>query len=58
MRDMYLAVLYGGDVQIHFYAPAILFREIVYTSDAHFVELNIEGAIHRAHSSGYSVSSS
>lgn len=42
------AVLYGGDSQIHFYSPAILFRDIVYTSDAHFVELNIEGEIHRA----------
>jgi large subunit ribosomal protein L25 len=42
------AVLYGGKEQIHFYAPAILFREVVYTSDAHFVELNIEGDIHRA----------
>lgn len=42
------AVLYGGDKQLHFYAPGILFREIVYTADAHFVELNIEGEIHRA----------
>lgn len=41
-------VLYGGDEQIHFYAPAILFRDAVYTSDAHFVELNIEGDIRRA----------
>ena len=42
------AVLYGGDKQLHFYAPAILFRDVVYTADAHFVELNIEGEIHRA----------
>ena len=41
-------VLYGGEKQIHFYAPTILFRDAVYTSDAHFVELNIEGDIHRA----------
>lgn len=41
-------VLYGGENQIHFYAPTILFRDAVYTSDAHFVELNIEGDIHRA----------
>ena len=41
------AVLYGGDKQIHFYSPAILFRDIVYTSDAHFVELNIEGDVYR-----------
>ncbi|MGC3945247.1 MAG: 50S ribosomal protein L25/general stress protein Ctc [Chryseolinea sp.] len=36
-------VLYGGDNQIHFYAPMILFREVVYTNEAHFVHLNIEG---------------
>ncbi|MDH5399706.1 MAG: 50S ribosomal protein L25/general stress protein Ctc [Cyclobacteriaceae bacterium] len=36
-------VLYGGDTQIHFYSPAILFRELVYTDEAHFVHLNIEG---------------
>jgi large subunit ribosomal protein L25 len=36
-------VLYGGDKQIHFYSPMILFRELVYTNEAHFVQLNIEG---------------
>jgi large subunit ribosomal protein L25 len=36
-------VLYGGDNQVHFYAPMILFRELVYTNEAHFVHLNIEG---------------
>ncbi len=36
-------VVYGGDEQIHFYAPMIMFRELVYTSDAHFAHLNIEG---------------
>lgn len=42
------SVLYGGDEQIHFYAPMILFRDIVYTDEAHFVELNIEGHKTRA----------
>lgn len=37
------AVLYGGDEQIHFYAPMILFRPAVYTDEAHFIKLNIEG---------------
>jgi len=37
------AVLYGGEKQIHFYAPMILFRPLVYSADAHFVNLNIEG---------------
>ncbi len=36
-------VLYGGDTQVHFYAPVILFRDLVYTNEAHFVHLNIEG---------------
>jgi large subunit ribosomal protein L25 len=36
-------VLYGGNDQVHFYSPVILFRDIVYTNEAHFVHLNIEG---------------
>jgi large subunit ribosomal protein L25 len=36
-------VLYGGNEQIHFYSPMILFRDVVYTNEAHFVHLNIEG---------------
>lgn len=36
-------VLYGGNEQIHFYSPVILFRDVVYTNEAHFVHLNIEG---------------
>ncbi|MGK7390418.1 MAG: 50S ribosomal protein L25/general stress protein Ctc [Candidatus Cyclobacteriaceae bacterium M2_1C_046] len=37
------SVLYGGEEQIHFYAPMILFRPAVYTDEAHFIKLNIEG---------------
>jgi large subunit ribosomal protein L25 len=36
-------VLYGGGEQVHFHSPMILFREVVYTNEAHFVHLNIEG---------------
>jgi large subunit ribosomal protein L25 len=36
-------VLYGGNEQIHFYSPVILFRDLIYTNEAHFVHLNIEG---------------
>ena len=36
-------VVYGGKEEIHFYSPMILFRDLVYTPDAHMVELNIEG---------------
>ncbi|MFY0654064.1 MAG: 50S ribosomal protein L25/general stress protein Ctc [Cyclobacteriaceae bacterium] len=42
-QSMVPCVIYGGDEQIHFYAPMILFRELVYTAEAHFVHLNIEG---------------
>jgi large subunit ribosomal protein L25 len=28
---------------VHFSAPAILFRDLVYTNEAHFVHINIEG---------------
>lgn len=41
-------VLYGGSEQIHFYSPMILFRDAVYTNEAHFVLLNIEGDEFRA----------
>mgnify|MGYP006268043697 CR=1 FL=1 len=37
-------VLYGGDKVVHFYAPIILFKPLIYTNEAHFVTLNIEGA--------------
>ena len=37
------SVLYGGKDQVHFYSPMILFRDVVYTNEAHFVHLNIEG---------------
>ncbi len=41
-------VLYGGDKQVHFYAPMILFRPLVYTHRAHFVHINIEGEEYEA----------
>jgi len=36
-------VLYGGQEQVHFYTPMALLRDLVYTPDAHFVHLTIEG---------------
>ncbi len=39
-------VIYGGKEIKHFYAPMILFRDLVYTPDVHKVLLNIEGATH------------
>lgn len=42
------SVLYGGKEQIHFYTPMILFKDIVYTDQVCFVDLNIEGHKTRA----------
>lgn len=41
-------VLYGGEDQVHFYAPVILFRDLLYTPNVYEVLLNIEGAEYRA----------
>lgn len=41
-------VVYGGKDQVHFHAPMILFRDLVYTPEARFVHLNIEGDERRA----------
>lgn len=41
-------VLYGGEEQVHFYAPAIQFRPVLYTPNACFINLNIEGKEYRA----------
>ncbi|RYC69929.1 MULTISPECIES: 50S ribosomal protein L25/general stress protein Ctc [Spirosoma] len=41
-------VLYGGESQVHFYAPAILFRQLLYTPNVFEVLLNIEGTEYRA----------
>ena len=40
-------VLYGGQEQIHFSVPMILFRDLVYTPEAHIVDLNVEGDHYR-----------
>ncbi len=36
-------VLYGGKEQIHFYTPMALLKDLIYTPQVHFVNLNIEG---------------
>ena len=41
-------VLYGGQNQVHFYAPTILFRQLLSTPDAYEVTLNIEGTEYKA----------
>ncbi|MBB6611050.1 50S ribosomal protein L25/general stress protein Ctc [Pontibacter sp. Tf4] len=41
-------VLYGGAEQVHFYAPVILFRDLIYSPEVYEVDLNIEGTHYRA----------
>ncbi len=41
-------VLYGGKEQIHFETPMINFRELVYTSDVHYVDISVDGTKARA----------
>ncbi|HLT08390.1 MAG TPA: 50S ribosomal protein L25/general stress protein Ctc [Cyclobacteriaceae bacterium] len=43
-------VVYGPGIeeQIHFTAPAILFRDLIYTPEVHTVDLNIEGQVIKA----------
>lgn len=41
-------VLYGGKEQIHFSAPYIDFKKLVYTPDVFTVELSIEGKTYKA----------
>ncbi|RDV13429.1 50S ribosomal protein L25/general stress protein Ctc [Pontibacter diazotrophicus] len=41
-------VLYGNGEQVHFYAPAILFRDLIYSPEVYEVDLNIEGTHYRS----------
>ena len=41
-------VIYGGDQPLHFSAPELAFKNLVYTPDAHTVEIELDGAKVRA----------
>ena len=41
-------VIYGGENPIHFSAPELAFKNLVYTPDAHTVEIEVEGTTIRA----------
>lgn len=41
-------VLYGGKEQVHFETPMISFRDLIYTTDAHFVNISVDGLLARA----------
>lgn len=45
-QGMVPCVLYGGTDQISFYAPAYLFRDLLFTPDVYEVSINIEGKIY------------
>lgn len=42
------AVLYGGKEQIHFSVEASDLKPVIYTSDVHFVELDVDGQKNKA----------
>jgi len=41
-------VIYGGDQPMHFNAPELAFKGLVYTPDAHTVEIELDGSTYRA----------
>ncbi|MEH6407948.1 MAG: 50S ribosomal protein L25/general stress protein Ctc [Leeuwenhoekiella sp.] len=41
-------VLYGGDEPVHFSAPELAFKELVYTPDAHTATLELDGQTYMA----------
>jgi large subunit ribosomal protein L25 len=43
-----LGVIYGGKEEIHFYAPQLAFRDLVYTSAFQIAELKIDGKSYKA----------
>lgn len=42
------AVLYGGSTQKHFSVNVADMRDLIFTPEVHFVELNLEGSSHKA----------
>jgi len=40
-------VIYGGEENIHFYTPEPSFKELLYTPEAHLVEINLDGKTYR-----------
>jgi large subunit ribosomal protein L25 len=45
-QNLVPCVLYGGEENIHFYAPFSEFRAMVYTPDIFIINLNIEGKVY------------
>ncbi len=47
-QELVPCVLYGGEENVHFFAPFSEFRSLVYTPDVFIVNLNIDGKIHQS----------
>jgi large subunit ribosomal protein L25 len=47
-EDQVPAVIYGGTETIHFTAPTIAFRTLVYTPEFQFADINLDGKNYRA----------
>ena len=43
---MYPCVIYGKEQNIHFHAPELGFKNLIYTPEAHLVDLNIDNKVH------------
>jgi len=43
-----VCVLYGGKEPVHFSAPVLAFKNLVYSPDVYTVDLTIDGATHKA----------
>lgn len=41
-------VMYGGDAPVHFYAPTLAFRDLVYTAEARMASIELDGKTYQA----------
>jgi large subunit ribosomal protein L25 len=41
-------VIYGKEQNLHFQAPEISFKNLIYTPEAHLVDLNLDNKVHKA----------
>jgi len=41
-------VMYGGDAPVHFYAPILAFRDLVYTAEARMASIQLDGKTYQA----------
>ena len=41
-------VIYGKEQNVHFHAPELAFKNLIYTAEAHLVDLNIDNKVQKA----------